>query len=49
MQYVKMMGWGGEGGLWGSDVQIITVLTFGKVLPVKFPDSTNTVGKLGVG
>lgn len=41
-----MMGWGGEGGIWGPDVQIITVLAFSKVPPVKLPDSTNAVGKL---
>lgn len=39
------MGWGGEGGIQGPDVQIITVLAFSKVLPVKLPDSTNLVGK----
>ena len=28
-----MMGWGGEGGIQEDNVQIITVLTFSKVLP----------------
>lgn len=29
-----MMGWGGEGGIQEDNVQIITVLTFSKVLRV---------------
>lgn len=44
-----MMGWGGEGGIQRANVQIITVLAFSKVLPVKLPDSANIAGKLRVG
>lgn len=40
------MVWGGEGEIQGANVQIITVLAFSKVLPVKLPDSANIVGKL---
>lgn len=41
-----MMGWGVEGGIQETNVQIITVLAFSEVLPVRFPDSSNIVGKL---